>query len=147
MPSTQVFAPSWSRRRRTIFRSRVGLAIAMFQQDAADRRGDSLGLPTQSKVRVRRSPAPQNGCGRLSSGDKRPAAVQLTQVRGTVGTGLASTSILEIGAAAVFWSSAAASSNLLYVAATGPPVARQLSCSATMRRGGSQTNCRMCSCG
>jgi len=127
MPSTQVFAPSWSRRRRTIFRSRVGLAIAMFQQDAADRRGDSLGLPTQSKVRVRRSPAPQNGCGRLSSGDKRPAAVQLTQVRGTVGTGLASTSILEIGAAAVFWSSAAASSNLLYVAATRHTAAKLLS--------------------
>jgi len=44
-----------------------------------------------------------------------------------VGTALASTSILEIGAAAIFWWSAAASANLLYVAATRHTAAKLLS--------------------
>ena len=124
MPSTQVFAPSWSRRRRIIFRSRMGLAIAMFQQDAADRRGDSLGLPTQSKAAFASAakwvrPALVGG-QKAGSGAANP-------VRGTVGTALASTSILEIGAAAIFWWSAAASANLLYVAATRHTAAKLLS--------------------
>jgi hypothetical protein len=58
----------------------------------------------------------------LVGGQKAGRGAANPGVLGTVGTGLASTSILAIGAAAVFRPSAAASSNLLYAVATGLPV-------------------------
>jgi hypothetical protein len=72
-----------------------GLSIATFRQHDLNCRGTHVGTSNKSKNECVAHGLRRNGCGRLLSGDKGPAAVQLTRgdtLSGRQGIGLASTS-------------------------------------------------------